>query len=134
MIEKQKIHKDSEIWRYANEIEFTNELVDFFEEERKRIKREKQSDFRHIAFESLDNHTTYNYIKNKRYSVEEQVMLNQIYSELNNVSEVERRRYVLHKIYGLKKVEIAEKEGVSESAIRKSIKCTEQKLRKITDL
>lgn len=107
-----EIHKDSEIWKYEGQVVFTQELVDFFEDERKRVKRENQSDFRHIAFENLENESTYKAIVNKKKSVDEQVELNILLKEvgeaLDKLTFVEKKRFILNKIYGYTIKSIAE--------------------------
>ncbi len=132
---KFKIHKDSEIWNYEGKIEFTKELIEFFEEERKKVVRDDKSDGRHIAFEDLDCDSIYNSIVKKDLGVAEKVEINilmdSIYNILETLTEVEKRRFTLHKIIGFKIVEIAELENVDSSSVRETINSVQRKLRDI---
>lgn len=132
MKDKFNIHRDSELWDYVGKVEVTQELVDFFEEERKRKKRENQSEFRHIAFEIIDDENIYSSITNKPISTSEQVEINilleQAYDAINSLTEIEKRRFILNKIVGLTALEIANLEKVSIKRIEKSIANAKKKI------
>lgn len=134
---KFKIHKDSEIWNYDGKVKFIRELVDFFEEERKKVVRDDKSDGRHIAFEDLDDDSTYNLIVKKDLGVPEKVEINfifeEVYKVLANATKLERERFFLNKINGLKIIEIAKLENVSEFAVRKSVKAVSNKIANIIE-
>lgn len=132
-INELEIHKDSEIWKYEGQVEFTQELVEFFEEERKRAMREEKSDHRHIAFKNLDDYATYKSIINKNITVDEKVEINilleQVNLALNKLTDVEKKRYILNKIYGYTIKNIAEVEKVSPKRIEKSLKNANLKMK-----
>ena len=52
---------------------------------------------------------------------------------LDSLTEVQRRRYVLHVGYGLTLREIAELDGVNHSKIQESIRAAEKKIKKVVD-
>lgn len=132
MNDKNKIHKSSEIWQYEGLVEFTPKLVDFFEGERKRVNREIQNDFRHIAFEDIDNDGVQSSIKGKILSTEEQfeinMILEKVYKTLDTLTEVEQRRFKLNRIVGLTIKEIAKLENVTIFAVKKSLRSAKSKI------
>ncbi len=129
-----EIHRDSEILNYEGQIEFTPELVEFFEEERKRKQRVKRHDDRNIAFENLDFYSNENLITRKEVAVDTQVetniLLKQVFDIIDTFTEVEKRRFILNRVVGLKMIEIAEMEKVHKSAVKFSIDNAEKKLKK----
>lgn len=129
-----EIHRDSEILKYEGQIEFTPELVEFFEEERKRKQRVKRHDDRTIAFENLDFYSNENLITRKEVAVDTQVetniLLKQVFDVIDTFTEVEKRRFILNRVVGLKIVEIAEMEKVNKVAVKLSINNAEKKLKK----
>lgn len=132
--ENVEIHRDSEILKYEGQIEFTPELVEFFEEERKRKQRVKRHDDRTIAFENLDFYSNENLITRKEVAVDTQVetniLLKQVFDVIDTFTEVEKRRFILNRVVGLKIVEIAEMEKVNKVAVKLSINNAEKKLKK----
>lgn len=128
-----KIHRDSEIWRYEGQIEFTQELVDFYEQERKKIQNESKNDSRNTSLENIYLDSTYKLLVKKPKSVDEQVLSNilmqQIFDAMKTLTEVEKRRFILNRIGGLKIVEIAELEKVSSVTAKLSIDSAERKLK-----
>ncbi len=131
-IDKKKIHKDSEIWNYEGQVEFTKELVDFFEEERKFLERQRKRDSRNLAFEDIELDKVQNQIRAKGLEVDKQAEINILLEKtmvlLNNLTEVEKRRFKLNRIYGLTVSEIATLENVSANVVSKSIKKALKKL------
>lgn len=133
MFDKSKIHKDSEIWKYEGVVDFTEELVNFFEAERKHSDKERKNDARHLTHESLDWDSTITSVKDMKMSVEDQVIFNIFISRLcrslNLLTETEKRRYILKYILGYKIVEIAKIEDVSKVTIKYSLNSAENKIR-----
>ncbi len=131
----KKIHKDSEIWQYEGLVEFTDELIEFFEKERKRKEREEKRDFRHIAFEQLDDEVVQITGAKKQVSVERKVEISfemDLLEEfLNSLTEKQKNRYCLHKLLNMTYEEVAKKEGVSKMTVWESIQQVEKKLKKL---
>lgn len=127
-----EIHKDSEIWKYEGQVVFTQELVNFFEDERKFEERQRKSDARNIAFENLDLDKVQNQIRTKVLDVDKQVevkiLLEKTYELLKTLTEVEQRRFKLNRLNGLTVSEIAVLENVSVYAVSKSIINANEKL------
>lgn len=137
IIDKNKIHKDSEIWNYEGKVEFTQELIDFFEEERKRIKRENQQIHRNIAFEDMN--ILLQQMKGSKTTslereVENNILLQDIFNVIKNCTSTEQNRFILHRILGLTLIEIAERENVTKVAVLKSIKKVDKKLMNLKEI
>ncbi len=137
MIDKNKIHKNSEIWQYEGLVEFTEELIEFFEDERKRNKRETMSDHRHLAFEELDSNTIYKSIKNKEISLECKVELleelNEVRAFLDSLTEKQRKRYCLHKFFGMSFEKIAIMENLNKKTVWESVHQVEEKIKRLNE-
>lgn len=134
-IDKKKIHKDSEIWNYENEIEFTVELISFFEDERKRIERERKSSSRHIAFEMLDDNKIYKSVIYKNKSIEEKIEITEQLSVVNeflkSLTSKQRARYCLYKLYDMSFEDIAKIENSNKKSVWESVKQVEEKIKKL---
>ncbi len=129
-----EIHKDNEIWQYEGQVVFTQELVNFFENERKFEARQRKSDARNIAFENLDLDKVQSQIRRRTLDVDEQVevkiLLEKTYELLKMLTDVEQRRFKLNRLNGLTVSEIAVLENVSVYAVSKSIINAKEKLKK----
>ncbi len=129
----KKIHKNSEIWQYEGLVEFSDELIEFFDEERKRTEREEKNNFRHIAFEGIDNEAVQIANAKKQLSVERKVEISSVIEQLNEflntLTEKQKNRHCLYKLFNMTYGEIAKNEGVSKISIWETIQQGEKKLK-----
>ncbi len=132
--DKKQIHIDSEIWDYDGQIEFTPELIEFYEQERRKEERMRKRDRRHISFKKLDTDSINKLIVQKPVSIEREIeskiLLANVFETIETFTETEKRRYILNKIYGMKIVDIAKMEQVDSSSVRESIKKSQEKILK----
>ncbi len=130
-VDKKKIHKNSEIWNYDGQVEFTQELVDFFEDERKRVKREQQQNNRNLAFEDMDivlQQLNINKKTSLEKKVENNILIQDIFKILKSCTSLEQSRFIKHRVFGFTLTDIAKCENVSKMAVLKSIKKVDKKL------
>jgi len=66
-----------------------------------------------------------------REDCERQIKMDFAHQILNQLTEVQRRRYIMHKIQGLTTRQIAEIEGSKQQSIMESLQAAEKKIKKV---
>ena len=116
-------------------VEVSDEIAEAFLLSTRQENNYHQRTYRHKAYFSLDrNDGIENSILHTELSPEEilvqKVSLQQLYEALDHLPPIQARRVYAHYILGMKKVDIARKEGVNSSGVCDSVKKGVKNLRR----
>lgn len=116
-------------------VDVSNELAEAFHSFERREKAYREKERYHKAYYSIERDEGINWcIKHTSVTPEEiyerKLTQEELYSAMNELSDIQARRIYAYYFLGMKKSEIAEAEGTERPAITKSIERGLKKLRK----
>ena len=130
----KKIHRDSELNVWIRKVEVTDELIECFENFRKTINNQEKSDERHIDFRSVEDAENEAIIIHSAKSIEEIIFKDQkkeqLHLALSSLTDIQRRRIMLHYFDGMTIKEIAKLESVVIRVVSRSIRKAEENIAK----
>jgi RNA polymerase sigma-70 factor (ECF subfamily) len=130
----KKIHKNSELNEWIKKVEVTDELIECFEDFRKKKNNQSKSDKRHIDYKSVENAENEAIIIYSKKSIEEIIFEDerkeQTHLALSSLTVIQRRRVMLYYFDDLTLEAIAKLENVHVTKIHKSIKQAEKNIAK----
>ncbi len=129
---KDKIHKNNEILNYEGKVEFSEELVSFYEKERKLKEKVRKEKSRH---ENLTPNLELDELHSKmNYGVEEEVLYNELVETLQKgletLTDKQKQRFIMNKFENKSILQISNELGASSSSVSESITQAEKKLKK----
>ena len=128
------IHRDSELNVWIRKVEVTDELIECFENFRKTINNQEKSDERHIDFRSVEDAENEAIIIHSAKSIEEIIFKDQkkeqLHLALSSLTDIQRRRIMLHYFDGMTIKEIAKLESVVIRVVSRSIRKAEENIAK----
>lgn len=115
----------------AHDIEISYELFQAFKSFEKEYKRESNIFDRHMLHNELSENQIDKFAVHSSQSIED-IVIDRVMCEklLSELSEIQRRRFILYYFYGFSYEGIAKLEGLSKMAVKYSIENAVKKLRK----